>query len=155
LNLEVNLNTNNNPVQFHDFHLTGYLVADSGATVTLHLSYDYSGKPKEESFIQFSEVAAYHFIHTGGAIIAEIYEEPMEDLFLRIGSNLAVWWRCHGGYVHWDDNLDTYRAKLKAAGYHAWAIDSAIGFEGFIIAKAIAPIHPGSQFNAGSYPTPS
>jgi hypothetical protein len=124
-------------MRYHDFHLAGYTVSDFGGTVTLHLVYDYPSQAKEESVIQFSEVAAYHFLHTGGAIITDITEEPMGGLFRRIGRDLAEWWRCHGGFILWDDNLDTYRAKLEAADYHAWTIDSAIGFEGFLIAKAV------------------
>ena len=129
-------------MRYHDFHLAGYTVSDFGAAVTLHLVYDYPGQAKEESVIQFSDVVAYHFIHTGGAIITDIAEEPIADLFQRIGRDLVEWWRLHGGYQLWDDDLNRYRGKLERAGYHAWAIYSAIGFEGFVIAKAVVQRGP-------------
>jgi hypothetical protein len=135
-------------MRYHDFHLAGYMVSDFGCTITLHLVYDYPGQAKEESVIQFSEVAAYHFIHTGGAIIVQITEEPIGGLFRRIGGDLAEWWRLHGGYPLWDDDLNTYQAKLEGAGYRSWTIDSAIGFEGFVIAKAVAQKEPNPQGGA-------
>jgi hypothetical protein len=130
------------PMRYHDFHLAGYTVSDFGGTVTLHLVYDYPGQAKEESVIQFADVVAYHFIHTGGAIITEIAEEPIAGLFQRNGRDLVEWWRLHGGYQLWDDDLDKYRGKLETAGYQAWAIYSAIGFGGFVIAKAVVQREP-------------
>jgi hypothetical protein len=139
-------------MRYHDFHLAGYTVSDFGSTIALHLIYDYPGQAKEESVIQFADVAAYHFVHTGGAIINDIAEQSMAALFQRIGRDLAEWWRLHGGYQLWDDDLDRYRGKLETAGYHAWTIDSAIGFEGFVIAKAVAQRAPNDPAagNAGT-----
>jgi hypothetical protein len=129
-------------MRYHDFHLAGYEVRDHGRTIILHLVYDYSGRPKEESLIEFSEVAAYHFVHTGGAIITDLKELPIGELLLRVGDQLAGWWHQHGGYHLWDDDRETYRSKLKESGYRAWSIGSAIGFEGFVIAKAIVQKEP-------------
>jgi hypothetical protein len=72
----------------------------------------------------------------------------MAALFQRIGRDLAEWWRLHGGYQLWDGDLERYRGKLETAGYHAWTIDSAIGFEGFVIAKAVAQRAPNPQGGA-------
>ena len=129
-------------MRYHDFHLDGYEVRDHGSTIVLHLVYDYPGQPKEESLIEFSEVAAYHFVHTGGAIITDLMELPISDLLARVGDQLTAWWHQHGGYYLWDDDRETYRAKLKESGYRAWSIGSAIGFEGFVIAKVIAQKGP-------------
>ena len=125
-------------MRYHDFHLAGYEVRDHGGTIVLHLIYDYPGRPKEESLIEFSGVAAYHFVHTGGAIITDLTELPLPDLLLRVGDRLGEWWRQHGGYHLWDDDREKYGARLQENGYRAWTIDSAIGFEGFVIAKAVA-----------------
>lgn len=127
-------------MRYHDFHLAGYTVSDFGSTIALHLVYDSPGQDEEESIIQFTNVAAYHFVHTGGAIITEITEQPIADLFRRIGKDLTEWRRLHGGYQLWDDDLDKHRDNLETAGYRAWSIDSAVGFEGFIIARAIAEL---------------
>lgn len=125
-------------MRYHDFHLEGYDVRDEGGTIVLHLVYDYPGQARDKSAIEFSGVVAYHFIHTGGAIITDLTEIPLGDLLLRVGNQLDEWWRQHGGYLLWDDERETYRTRLQEGGYRAWAIDSAIGFEGFVIAKAVA-----------------
>jgi hypothetical protein len=124
-------------VRFHDFHLASYTVSDHGATIVLELVWDYPGEPYETSRIKFSNVAAYHFIHTGGAIILDIAELPLAELLQQIGDQLAEWWRLHGGYAHWNDDRSKYLATLEQRGYHAWRIGSAIGFEGFVIAKSV------------------
>ena len=129
-------------MRYHDFRLTGYEVRDYGGGVVLHLVYDYPGQAKEESSIEFSGVVAYHFVHTGGAIITDLEELPLGDLLLQFGDRLDEWWRQHGGYYLWDDDRERYRAKLEENGYRAWTIDSAIGFEGFVIAKAVAQTEP-------------
>ncbi|MBI3416156.1 MAG: hypothetical protein HY043_12735 [Verrucomicrobia bacterium] len=127
-------------MRYHDFHLAGYRVSDFGGTISLDLVYDYPPLPKERSTIQFSDVVAYHFVHTGAAILNHIGEETIESLLQRIGSSLVEWWRLHGGYQLWDDDPSKYRAKLEKEGYRAWTIDSAIGFEGFVVAKAVAQL---------------
>jgi hypothetical protein len=124
-------------MRYHDFHLASYTVSDFGNTITLHLIYDYPGQAKEESVIRFSDVAVYHFVYTTPAIITNINEEPIENLLHENWSDLAEWSRLNGGYHLWDDDPDIYRAKLEKAGYHAWNITSAIGFHGFVIAKAV------------------
>jgi hypothetical protein len=124
-------------VRFHDFHLAGYTVSDFGRTIALDLVYDYPNQPPETSHIKFREVAAYHFIHTGGAIILDIAELPLAKLLQQVGDKLAEWWRLHGGYAHWNDDRAKYLATLEQDGYHAWTIDSAVGFEGFVIAKSL------------------
>ena len=51
-------------MRYHDFHLREYRVSDFGKHITLDLVYDYAGKPKERSQIEFSDVALYNFTHT-------------------------------------------------------------------------------------------
>ncbi len=125
-------------MRFHDHHLAAYVVGEFGKTITLHLEFAPPGLPRQESTIEFSDVAAYQFIHTGGAIIADIREVPLADLLRDIGESLAECWREHGGYVHWNDDREAYRASLEAKGYRAWNLTSAVGFAGFVIARKIA-----------------
>jgi hypothetical protein len=124
-------------VRFHDFHLAGYTVSDFGGTIVLELVYDYPDQPLETSCIKFSDVAAYHFVHTGAAIILEIAELPLAELLQQIGDQLAEWWRLHGGFGHWSDDRAKYLATLQQSGYHAGTIESAVGFEGLVIAKSV------------------
>jgi hypothetical protein len=122
-------------VRFHDFHLRGYTVSDFGGTIVLDLFYDYPDQPRETSRIKFSDVAAYHFVHTGGAIIVGILEVAFSDLTQQAGDRVTELWRLHGGYTRWDDDCAKYIETLEHRGYHAWMIESAIGFQGLIIAK--------------------
>jgi hypothetical protein len=123
-------------VRFHDFHLAGYTVSDFGGTIVLELVYDYPDQPSETSRIKFSDVAAYHFVHTGGAIITEIEEVRVPQLLKQVGDQLAEWSRMHG-LLHWSDDRDQYAATLQQKGYRAWTIESAVAFEGFVIAKSV------------------
>lgn len=124
-------------MRYHDFQIEGYIVSHFGRKIVLNLIYNYPGQEKVNSDIIFSEVAAYHFIHTGGAIMTDIEEVSLEHLLGSIGSELSEWWRLHGGYIHWKDNPSEYRSTLEAEGYRGWLLDSAIGFEGFVIAKSV------------------
>jgi hypothetical protein len=123
-------------VRFHDFHLESYTVSRFGADITLHLVYDDADQRRETSVIRFSDVEAYHFVHTGGAIITDIAVIPVAELLGRVGDQLAEWQRLHGGYSHWRDTPSAYAAALHQQGYRAWTIDSAIGFAGFVIGRA-------------------
>ena len=60
----------------HDFHLSGYDVAKFGSELVLHL--DWPGDSRDQSHIRFSDVALYHFVHTGGTIIFGIDEVPID-----------------------------------------------------------------------------
>jgi hypothetical protein len=112
-------------------------VRDFGATIVLELVYDYPEQPREVSRIKFSDVAVYHFVHTGGAIILDIAELPLAELLQQIDDQLTESWRLHGGYAHWSDDRAKYLAALEQGGYHAWSIGSAVGFEGFVIARSV------------------
>ena len=127
-------------MRFHDFHLEGYTVSKFGCEIVLELFLEYADKPREESRIRFSDVVAYDFLHTGAAIITDIDEVPISEFVQKLGDQLAESWRCHGGYRHWDDDRTKYIATLEQNGYHAWTIGSAIGFEGFIIAKSVGEV---------------
>ena len=124
-------------LKYHDFHLESYLVSDFGNKITLHLVFDYPNRPKEKSSIEFTDVVAYHFIHTGGAIIIDIDEIPLTELLEKVGGNLSEWFRQHGGLNFFDKDLSVYKTKLENEGYKSWSIGSAIGFEGFVIAKNV------------------
>jgi hypothetical protein len=119
----------------HDFRLKGYAVTNFGSEILLELVYDYPNQPVETSRIKFSEVEAYHFIHTGGSIIISITQIPLSMLFREVGGQIAEWYRMHGGYIHWNKDFGKYAEALERNGYHAWEIDSAVGFEGFVIAR--------------------
>ena len=132
-------------MRYHDFHLREYQVSDFGTRITLHLVYDHAGRPKEESHIEFSGVALYNFTHTGGAIITDIEESPLEDLIDEVGGALVDWHKQHG-IAGWKNTLEDYRATLASAGHKAWRIDSAIGLGGFVVAMSVRQVAPNTSF---------
>jgi hypothetical protein len=113
------------------------LVSGFGNKITLNLIFDYPNRPKEKSSIEFTDVIAYNFIHTGGTIIADIDEISLTELLKKVGGNLLEWSHQHGGLKFLDKDLSVYKAKLENEGYKSWSIGSAIGFEGFVIAKSV------------------
>ena len=121
-------------MRFHDFHLEGYTVSKFGSEIVLDLVSDESD---ETSKIRFADVTAYHFVHTGGGIILEITERPIAELIHQVGDQLAEWWRLHDGFQHWSDDRSKFIATLEQHAYHAWTIESAVGFAGFVIAKSV------------------
>jgi hypothetical protein len=132
-------------MRYHDFHLREYRVSDFGKRITLHLVYDYAGTPKEESYIEFSDVALYNFTHTGGAIITDVEEATLGDLIGEVGGALVGWHKQHG-VAGWKSTLEDYRAALELTGHRAWRIDSAIGFCGFVVAKSVCQVAPNTSF---------
>jgi len=132
-------------MRYHDFHLREYQVSDFGKRITLHLVYDYAGRPKEESHIEFSGVALYNFTHTGGAIITDIEEASLGGLFEEIGGTLDEWHKQHG-VPGLKNTLEDYRSTLDSAGHKAWRIDSAVGFGGFVVAKSVRQVAPNTSF---------
>ena len=123
-------------MKFHDFHLEGYEVSRKGEAIVLHLIWDYPGDDKDESHITFTGVTLYNFTHTAGAIITDIEECSIAELAWEFGDQIAEWNRVTGVDL-WRDALDNYVSTLQQSGFRAWRIESAIGFYGFVIAKAI------------------
>jgi hypothetical protein len=124
-------------MRFHDYHLTGYEVANRGQTVKLNLEYDYPDQEKHRSFIQFHEVALYSFIHTDGAIILDIEQVSVAELVMANSAVISEWSRKYS-VRFWQGDLEEYSATLVNGGYQAWIIESAIGFYGFVIAKSVS-----------------
>jgi hypothetical protein len=124
-------------MQYHDYHLRGYTVSEFGTRITLHLVYDYPGATVEDSFIEFVDVACYHFSHTTDAILTEIDERPLDTL-LKDEENFLTKAAQQDGLRFWEESFPKYLDRLKREGYKAWQLDSAIGFTGFVVAKLMA-----------------
>lgn len=122
-------------MRYHDWHLSGYSVLDGGARIVLHLLWNYPPQEKLENHIQFAGVAAYRFNHTDGAIITDIEEAPVEEYF-RFEKEFITWAAKQTGLRYWPGDIDAYRRRLDTEGFKYWSIGSAIGFEGFVVAKA-------------------
>jgi len=127
-------------MRYHDFHLADYSVRKFGGEIVLHLVYDYPSKPTEESHIRFVDVELYHFVHTGAAIITDILEVPITQIFDQFWDRMAEWYHQHGGISLWEDTRSMYQGVLESESYKAWEIASAVGFGGFVIAKAIVDV---------------
>jgi hypothetical protein len=83
-------------MNFHDFHLKGYSVLDSGQKIVLDLLYDYPDARKEKSKIEFHGVVCYHFNHTACAIITDIEEVNVEELVKEESGLLESFAHNHG-----------------------------------------------------------
>lgn len=123
-------------MKFHDFHLKGYSVLESGSRIVLDLMYDYPGVEKEQSRIEFLGVVCYHFKHTMGAIITDIEEVEVSALVEEESALLESFAHDHG-LAHWQTNVTQYVDALSKVRMRAWRIESAIGFSGFVIGVAV------------------
>src|SRR4051812_23806606 len=99
-------------MNYHDFHLRGYLVEQSGRRITLDLVFDYPGREKQESRIEFSDVACYSFDHSCGAIITDIEEVGIAILAREEERKLSFFARQYG-LDHWKADLSDYIATLQ------------------------------------------
>lgn len=126
-------------MRYHDWHLSGYSVLDGGTRLVLHLLWNYPPQERLENHIQFAGVAAYHFNHTDGAILTDIEEEPIKEYFRR---EEAFIFRAMNqtGLRYCPHGLKAYEARLGAEGFKYWTLGSAIGFEGFVVAQAVAEL---------------
>lgn len=123
-------------MRYHDFHLRGFTVSESGRKIELHLVYDHPGRTERDSHIEFTDVACYHFSHTEAAIIAGIDEEPLSD-FVQKEEGFLVSSATQDGLRLWHSDLHDYLRRFEEGGYHAWRLSSAIGFSGFVVAQAV------------------
>jgi hypothetical protein len=123
-------------MRYHDFHLSGYTVSDFGNKIVLHLVYDCPNRVKEESDIEFSDVACHHFVHTSSAIITEI-EQESPAAFVKAEEALLSRLAKQHGLNYWDTSALDYAETLEKKGLRVWRIASAIGVAGFIVARGV------------------
>jgi hypothetical protein len=123
-------------MRYHDFHLRSYTVSDSGRKIELHLVYDYPGATERDSHIEFTDVVCYHFVHTEGTILTDIDEESLRDFVKREEEFLAAA-ATRDGLRLWHNDAGDYLRRLEDGGYHAWRLESAIGFSGFVVARTV------------------
>ena len=123
-------------MRYHDFRLSSYLVSEYGSRIMLNLVLDYPGRRKEVSHIEFTDVACYRFSHTGGAIITDISEEPV-DSFVQKEEAYLLATATSQGLPFWQKDAASYLQYLQKEDYRVWRLDSAVGFSGFIVAKKV------------------
>jgi hypothetical protein len=123
-------------MRYHDFHLKAYSVSDSGRKIQLHLVYDYPGATEKDSHIEFFDVLCYHFIHTEGTIITDIEEEALPE-FVKNEEEFLTSAATQHGLRLWHSDAADYLRRLEEGGYHAWRLESAIGFSGFVVARTV------------------
>jgi hypothetical protein len=123
-------------MKYHDFHLRGYSVEQFGGRIVLDLVLNHPGREREESRIVFTGVACHSFDHSAHAIITDIEEVAVDDLVQEEEQRLSFLAHQHG-LKHWKSDISVYIATLKKEQLRGWRIGSAIGFGGFVIARAI------------------
>ncbi len=134
-------------LRYHDFHLQGYSVSEGGERIDLDLVYAYPGEAREQSQITFSGVACYSFVHTEDAIITDIPEVPVDALVANEAAFLTENARLYG-LRFWHSDLEQYVVTLHQQGLRAWKVIGAVGFYGFVIARAIhGRVAPPAEIN--------
>lgn len=127
-------------MRFHDWHLLGYSVFEGGRRIVLHLHSPPSSDSAEND-IEFTDVAAYHFVHGEGAIITDIDEAPIRAYIDEQRDFILATAHQHG-LRYFDRDVSTYQDALGRSGHRYWRIDSAIGFGGFVVARSVAESLP-------------
>ncbi|HEY0683860.1 MAG TPA: hypothetical protein VGD45_16125 [Steroidobacter sp.] len=102
----------------------------------LDLVYEHPGIEKQESKIEFSDVACYHFKHTMSAIITDIEEVDPAAVVTEKAAMLSTFAREHG-LAHWRGDAVQYAKELNTLSMRAWRLESAIGFSGFVVARNV------------------
>ena len=123
-------------MEFHDYRLRGYQVAEFGHLISLDLVYDYPGQAVRESQIRFHGVKLYHFAHASGAIITDIDEVSLEAVLNEYEPSITAWAKDQG-VADWRTDIQQLFRDWSTLSLKAWCIDSAIGFKGFVIATSI------------------
>ena len=122
----------------HDFQLRGYTVRDYGRSIVLDLIR--GGEPERVTWLEFSGVESYRFLHTGGASITDILEVPFMEAIRETGADFPEEFRQQGGLsVHFESNED-YARYYEKEGFHTWLIHSAIGFIGMVVGRCLTSV---------------
>ena len=126
------------PLRYHDFQLRAYSVQAFGKRIEFDLVFRAPDSDWFDSRITFSDVVCYRFTHPSAAIITEIDEVELQSLVSEEASDLTNM-ASHYGLTHWrrGGSIADYTDALQRELMRAWRIESAIGFEGFVIAKNV------------------
>ncbi|MCB9886049.1 MAG: hypothetical protein H6838_11175 [Planctomycetes bacterium] len=124
------------PRSIHDNYVLGYSVNHPGRSIVVRTEKRQSGQPLERTDIRFEGVLGYHFRDSLGGILTDVYPCDLESLmrdssFSLLFKGWADWaWPfqgCDGDPV----------AHARAAGAIAYCVDSAIGFDGFVVCQSM------------------
>jgi len=117
----------------HDNDVLGYEVDVRTKTLVLRTEKSYVD-PIERTDVVFTDVLGYQLCDSLGGILCSIREIDIEKLLTNEAELFAKWMGCAYPFQYCDGDPATY---VRAAGAHAWDIDSAIGFYGFVVARTM------------------
>jgi hypothetical protein len=123
-------------MNYHDYHLQGYDVADFGRRIVVHLAWDYPGPARAPSNIEFTGVVLYHFVHSAGAIITDIEAVPVGEFIEEFADSLQEWAEWYG-LTGWTGTPAAYQQFLEQSAKTVWQIESAVGFYGVVVADRV------------------
>ena len=126
-------------MKYHDYHLIGYEVGDSGEKITLRLELPIGVGQIDRSMIEFSGVAFYQFQHTAGAIIVDLAEVASREVILQ-NREMIEWCAQNIGVRDWPGNFEQYLEHIGSKDLRGWLVESAIGFYGCIVAKNVSQV---------------
>jgi hypothetical protein len=136
------------PRSIHDNYVLGYSVDIVERSIVIRTEKREGGLPIEHSDVRFEGVLGYHFRDSLAGILIGIHPMALETLRQEYSALFEAWdkWAwpfqgCAGDPV----------AYARAAGATAYGVDSAIGFDGFVVCRTMV-IEAAQQGHAADRP---
>jgi hypothetical protein len=117
----------------HDNYVLGYAVDVEGRAIVIHTEFRDRREPFERTDIHFTGVLGYLLHDSLGGILFDIEERPLEDLVGYYGMELE-----HYKQYGWPWPTPLTQEQLDATSAKIFFINSSIGFDGFVVAKAMS-----------------
>jgi len=121
---------------FGDYVLSSYTVACDRAEIVLRAQRQVPGDPRVTEIV-FAGVVAYDFAFDNlGTILSDMTEHPLGELIGSHAERLREGARASGWAPFMKPDLAETIRDLETNGIHAFAIDSAIGLRGWVLARS-------------------
>jgi hypothetical protein len=120
---------------WHDYHLVGYSVAESGRKIAFEVTWPYETETDvRRANVVFSNVEGYFFEHDlGGNILYSISEESVHALLTQNASRFqdeSKW----GWPLFWRDGVEKTLELLVEKNVKCFEISSSYGLSGWVLA---------------------
>lgn len=118
----------------HDNHVLGYTVDVAARTIVIRTEYRDGPGPREFTDVHFDGVLGYSIRDSLGGILSDIYPIDIQTFLARHADQLR-----EGAPYGWpfQGTSRDLLSWLQGHGAVAFEINSAIGFDGFVVCKAM------------------
>ena len=125
------------PRSIHDNYVLGYSVDIEARSIVIRTEKRDGGQAVERTDVRFHGVLGYHIRDSLGGILTGIYSCELESLARDYSFSIL--------FEEWDKWAWPFQgcegdpiAYAKAAGATAFHVESAIGFDGFVVCRSMA-----------------